>query len=110
MYDKATQYHTPTPLPVAGLLHQAAALSTRLTDAQLDRLYRCANGNTLRFEAASIVDALLAAGYAREGIGRVVTVTAKGREYLRKPAVQLRLLRLGAIQIEEARSSDLRAG
>lgn len=97
MSNKATQYDTWATKPVAGPLHQVAAFSTYLTDAQLDRLYRCADGNTLRFEAASIVDALVRAGYAKEGIGRVVTVTGDGREYLRMPAVRRRLLRLAAI-------------
>ena len=110
MNDKATQYRALTSLPIADPLRQAAAVSANLTDAQLSRLYWCSNGNTLRFEAASIVDALVAAGYAREGIGRVVTVTVKGHEYLRTPAIRLRLLRLGAIRIEEARSPHLRSG
>jgi hypothetical protein len=55
---------------------------TRLTSDQLDRLRRCANGNTLRFESSDIVDALVAGGYATEGAGRVVTVTPKGHRYL----------------------------
>jgi hypothetical protein len=55
---------------------------TRLTNEQLDRLRRCANGNTLRFESADIVAALVAAGYATEGVGRVVTVTPAGHRYL----------------------------
>jgi hypothetical protein len=55
---------------------------TRLTDEQFDRLRRCANGNTLRFESFDIVAALVAAGYATEGVGCVVTVTPKGHRYL----------------------------
>jgi hypothetical protein len=55
---------------------------TCLTSEQLDRLRRCANGNTLRFESADIVAALVAAGYATEGVGRVVTVTPAGHQYL----------------------------
>ena len=62
----------------------------RLTDAQFDRLRRCADGNTLRFEAAEIVAALVAAGYAMEGIGRVVKVTPKGQQYLRAHAIVMR--------------------
>jgi hypothetical protein len=54
----------------------------QLTDEQLDRLRRCANGNTLRFESTAIVSALVAAGYATEGVGCVVTVTPKGHRYL----------------------------
>jgi hypothetical protein len=54
-----------------------------LTDDQLDRLKRCAEGNTLRFESSTIVAALVAGGYAREGAGRVVTVTLKGYRYLK---------------------------
>jgi len=57
-------------------------VATRLTDDQLDRLRRCANGNTLRFESSEIVAALVAGGYATEGVGRVVKVTAKGHRYL----------------------------
>jgi len=56
--------------------------TTRLTDDQLDRLRRCANGNTLRFESTAIVAALVGAGYASEGAGCVVTVTPKGHRYL----------------------------
>ena len=67
------------------------AFPTRLTDEQLDRLSRCANGNTLRFESVAIVDALVAGGYAREGAGRVVTVTSKGRRYLQSEEARVRL-------------------
>ena len=67
------------------------SFATRLTDEQLDRLNRCANGNTLRFESAAIVDALGAGGYAKEGAGRVVTVTPKGRRYLRSEEARVRL-------------------
>ena len=54
----------------------------RLTGEQLDRLRRCANGNTLRFESTAIVAALVAAGYATEGTGCIVKVTPKGHRYL----------------------------
>jgi hypothetical protein len=57
-------------------------VAMRLTIDQLDRLRRCANGNTLRFESSDIVAALVAGGYATEGVGRVVTVTPKGYRYL----------------------------
>ena len=68
------------------------SFGTRLTDERLDRLNRCANGNTLRFESAAIVDALVAGGYAKEGaeVG-VVTVTPKGRRYLRSEEARVRL-------------------
>lgn len=62
--------------------------TARLSDIELDRLSRCANGNTLRFEASEIVAALVAGGYAKEGPGRVVTVTAKGYWYLRGHAAK----------------------
>ena len=55
---------------------------TVLTDEQLERLRRCADGNTLRYEPREIVAALVAGGYAKEGIGRVVTVTPKGQQYI----------------------------
>lgn len=87
-----TQDFTSTSVPVANPFHELAAFTTHLTDVQLDRLNRCANGNTLRFEASSIVGALVAAGYAKEGIGRVVTVTAKGEQYLLTHAVRQRLI------------------
>ena len=61
-----------------GVPHVAA----HLTDEELDRLRRCANGNTLRFESSDIVAALVAGGYATEGVGRVVTVTPEGLRYL----------------------------
>lgn len=61
-------------------------VTPRLTEEQLDRLRRCANGNTLRFESSEIVDALVASGYAKEGVGRVVTVTPTGHQYLANEA------------------------
>ena len=85
------QDRTSMSLPVASSFLQRATSAKQLTDMQLVRLRWCANGNTLRFEAASIVDALVDAGYAKQGIGRVVTVTAKGQQYLRSDAVRLRL-------------------
>ena len=93
-----TQGRTSTSLPEANPFHESATSPGHLTDTQLDRLYRCANGNTLRFEASSIVDALVAAGYAKEGVGRVVTVTATGQQYLQAYSVRLRLARLGALR------------
>ena len=58
-------------------------MAAPLTDEQFDRLKRCAEGNTLRFESSAIVAALVAGGYAKEGIARVVTVTPKGYRYLK---------------------------
>jgi hypothetical protein len=77
-----TQHRTFTSSPVAYSFHPLASFATLLTDEQLDRLRRCADGNTLRFEASGIVAALVAGGYAKEGIGRVVTVTPTGYWYL----------------------------
>ncbi len=57
-----------------------------MTSDQLERLSRCAKGISLRFEAPEIVDALVAGGYAEKGVAGVVTVTAKGHEYLRTHA------------------------
>lgn len=54
----------------------------RLTDEQLECLRRCASGISLRFDAPEIVGALVAAGYAKEGVARVVTITAAGLQYL----------------------------
>jgi hypothetical protein len=56
---------------------------TRLTGEQLECLSRCAKGISLRFEASEIVDALIVGGYAEKGVAGVVTVTAKGQQYLR---------------------------
>jgi len=64
------------------LMQTPPQVNPRLTEEQLDRLRRCANGNTLRFESSEIVAALVAGGYAKEGVGRVVTVSAKGHRYL----------------------------
>ena len=61
----------------------AQSFTVPLSDDQLDRLRRCAEGNTLRFESSTIVAALVDGGYAREGAGRVVTVTPKGYRYLK---------------------------
>ena len=58
-------------------------MAAPLTDEQFDRLKRCADGNTLRFESSAIVAALVAGGYAKEGVARVVTVTPKGYRYLK---------------------------
>ena len=54
-----------------------------LTNEQLDSLRRCADGNTLRYERSEMVAVLVAGGYAKQGIGRVVTVSSKGPEYLK---------------------------
>jgi hypothetical protein len=70
-------------VPNADPSQPLSALTTRLTGVQLECLRRCAKGNTLRFEAADIVNALIAGGYAQNGVGGVVTVTAKGRHYLK---------------------------
>jgi hypothetical protein len=55
----------------------------RLTTEQLRCLRRCARGISLRFEPVEIVRALVAGGYAKQGPAGVVSVTAKGLEYLR---------------------------
>jgi hypothetical protein len=62
---------------------QLVALSVpRLTDEQLECLRRCARGISLRFDVPEMVDAIVAGGYAREGVARVVTITAAGLHYL----------------------------
>jgi hypothetical protein len=65
---------------------ELALFTTRLTGEQLGSLSRCAKGISLRFERSEIVDALVAGGYAEEGVAGVVTVTAKGQQYLRTHA------------------------
>lgn len=57
--------------------------TTPLTAKQNESLRRCSEGASLRFEASEIITALVASGYARKGIAGVLTVTARGREYLR---------------------------
>ena len=62
------------------------SFTTRLTREQLETLSRCAKGISLRFEAWVIVNALVTGGYAKKGVAGVVTITAKGEEYLRTHA------------------------
>ena len=62
------------------------SITTRLTSEQLEALTRCAKGISLRFDARVIVNALVAGGYAENGVAGVVTMTAKGEEYLRTHA------------------------
>ena len=70
-------------VPVAHKSQSLASFTTRLTAHQLEALRRCAKGISLRFEAWSIVNALVDGGYAENGVGGHVTVTAKGRAYVR---------------------------
>jgi hypothetical protein len=58
----------------------------RLTDEQLRCLKLCARGISLRFEEQEVVDALVARGYVKEGVARVVTMTSEGLGYLQKYA------------------------
>jgi len=60
--------------------------TTRLTAEQLACLSRCARGISIRFDGWEIVDALVAGGYAEQGVANVVTVTAKGQQYLQTHA------------------------
>jgi hypothetical protein len=71
------------PLSIANPSETFALVRTRLTGEQLECLSRCANGISIRFESSEIVDALVAGGYAEQGVAGVVTVTAKGQQYLR---------------------------
>ena len=73
-------------LSIANPSETFALHTTRLTGEQLESLSRCARGISLRFEASEIVDALVARGYGEKGIAGVVTVTAKGQQYLRTHA------------------------
>jgi hypothetical protein len=69
--------------PVADQSRSLVSFTTRLTGEQLEALRQCAKGISLRFEAPVIVNALVAGGYAEKGVAGIVTVTAKGEEYLR---------------------------
>ena len=75
----APQSLSSNPVPSQSL----APFTTCLTSEQLEALRRCAKGISLRFDDRKIVDALIAAGYVERGIAGVVTLTPKGREYLR---------------------------
>ncbi len=69
--------------PFADESRSLVSITTRLTGEQLEALSRCAKGISLRFEAWVIVNALVTGGYAEIAAAGVVTITAKGEEYLR---------------------------
>ena len=71
---------------VARPSEKIASFTARLTPEQLECLSRCARGISVRFERSEIVDALVNGGYAEIGLVGVVTMTAKGQEYLRTHA------------------------
>jgi predicted metal-binding protein len=73
-------------LSIAKASETLALHTTRLTAKQLECLSRCAKGISIRFERSEIVDALVAGGYAEQGVAGVVTVTAKGQQYLKSHA------------------------
>jgi hypothetical protein len=78
-----TQNHAFKPLSMTEPSDKVAMFTPRLTREQLECLGRCARGISIRFERSELVDALVAGGYAEQGVAGVVTVTAKGQEYLR---------------------------
>jgi predicted metal-binding protein len=55
-----------------------------LTIERLECLRRCSQGISIRFESRQITNALIEGGYAERNVAGVITVTAKGLEYLRK--------------------------
>ena len=69
--------------PLADESRSPVSFTTRVTGEQFESLARCAKRISLRFEAWAIVNALVAGGYAEKGVGGIVTVTAKGEQYLR---------------------------
>lgn len=73
-------------LPIADQSESIASSTTRLTGEQLEVLSRCAEGISVRFEAPEIINALVVGGYAQKGVAGVVTVTARGQQYLQKHA------------------------
>jgi hypothetical protein len=75
--------HAPKSLSVANPSEALALQIKRLTGEQFACLSRCAKGISLRFEASEIVDALVLDGYVEKGVAGVVTVTIKGRQFLR---------------------------
>ena len=80
------QPHVLKTVPTTKRSQSFALFATRLTDAQLEALKRCAKGISLRFDASEIVDPLIAAGYAKRGVAGIITVTAEGHQYLQKHA------------------------
>ena len=83
MSQPLTQNHALKPFSIPNPSEKLALLTSHLTGEQLECLSRCANGISIRFESSEIVDALVAGGYAEQGVAGVVTVTAKGQQYLR---------------------------
>jgi hypothetical protein len=73
-------------LSIANPSSKVALFASRLTQEQLECLRRCANGISVRFEREELVGALVAGRYAEKGVVGVVTVTAKGLEYLQTHA------------------------
>ena len=78
--------HLPKSLSIPDRSEAVAVHAARLTGEQLECLSRCAKGISLRFEKLEIVDALVVGGYADKGVAGVVTVTARGNQYLRMHA------------------------
>lgn len=64
-------------LPIGDQSRSPVLFKTRLTGEQLDALSQCAKGISLRFEAESIVDALVVGGYVKRGVAGVITVTTE---------------------------------
>jgi predicted metal-binding protein len=81
-----TQNRALNPLSIVTSSEKVALFTPRLTREQMECLSRCARGISIRFERSDLVDALVAGGYAENGLAGVVTVTAKGHEYLRTHA------------------------
>ena len=86
MSDTMTVNRMLKSLSVASPSEKVASFTTHLTAEQLECLSRCARGISIRFDRSDLVDALVAGGYAENGLAGVVTVTAKGHEYLRTHA------------------------
>lgn len=78
--------HPPKSLSIPNPSEALALHATRLTGEQLECLSRCAKGISLRFDRLEIVDALVFGGYADKGVAGVVTVTARGQQYLQTHA------------------------
>jgi predicted transcriptional regulator len=78
--------HPPNSLSLPTRSEALALHIKRLTREQFACLSRCAKGISLRFEASEIVDALVLDGYVEKGVAGVVTLTVKGRQFLRTHA------------------------
>ena len=78
-----TNCSAPKLLPTTEPSETLSLVKTHLTRKQFECLSRCAAGISLRFEAWEIVNALIASGHVEQRVAGVVSITLKGKAYLR---------------------------